>query len=195
VRIVFTTRLHSKRTEYLSIATSFVTELLRDVEAEYERIKGLLFEPNRRWAPSDIIRAATLIPVDWGVYAWFSKEDRTVAYIGKAAGKNGLRRRIVDVYLNPDWLETRSERIRDEDQFQKNNPVLVKGKLAIDKGSFRKNVARKHGLKAGVESVEYLTQHFMVSYAALDGYSKEEIVEIEGRLIREFKPEFNTSGK
>jgi len=154
-----------------------------------------LVNRSRRILPDDIINRKVSIPKVNGIYGWFALDGGRIAYIGKATGTGGLQRRIVKRYLNPDSLETRDGRIRDLDKFQIEHPVYVNGKLAIDKGSFRKNVARKYLLKAGQESVDYLIQNFAVSYVVLEGLSPDVIVEIEERLIKRFRPEFNVYGK
>ncbi|MNO56115.1 hypothetical protein D3C76_466230 [compost metagenome] len=41
------------------------------------------------------------IPLDIGIYAWFTKVNKELIYIGKATGSGGLRKRIWSQHLNP----------------------------------------------------------------------------------------------
>ena len=152
--------------------------------------KKRLLESTRH-APSKI--NANDVPKEMGLYAWFTKMGNRLVYIGKAAGKKGLRQRIVKQHLNPNYLETIISRHSKKDQFQLDNPIYKNGKIGIDKSAFRKNVARQKKLKAGKESVTYLKRAFNFSFIATNSLSGDEIRELEKKLIAEFNPEYNVS--
>ncbi|MCQ4085870.1 hypothetical protein [Saccharibacillus sp. JS10] len=133
------------------------------------------------------------IPIDVGLYAWFSKVDEELIYIGKATGSGGLRRRIWSQHLNPLYLECRKNKFTSKDAFQVNNPVIHNDKIGIDKSAFRKSVARKYSLLAGNDSVQYLKKHYMIAFESYGDLSAIEIADLEKELIIKMKPKFNFS--
>ncbi len=142
-----------------------------------------------RHAPSKL--NAEVVPKKRGLYAWFTKRGDRLIYIGIAIGKKGLYKRIMKQHLNPNYLETRTERYTSKDEFQLQHPIYTNGKIAIDKSAFRKNVARAKRLRAGAESVSYLRRVLNVSFLVTDALSDEEITKLEKELIAKLRPEFN----
>ncbi|WP_068785182.1 GIY-YIG nuclease family protein [Paenibacillus phocaensis] len=133
------------------------------------------------------------IPISIGIYAWFTKDTDELIYIGKATGKGGLRKRIWSQHLNPKYLESRKNKFTAKDSYQVNNPIYHNNQLVIDKSAFRKNVSRAFLLKAGVESVEYITNNFLFAFKAFNIDEVDTVVELEKQLIQEIKPRLNIS--
>lgn len=50
------------------------------------------------------------LPREIGVYCWIDKRTKELVYIGSATGERGLRGRIWEQHLNPNYLETRKEK-------------------------------------------------------------------------------------
>lgn len=133
------------------------------------------------------------IPLDIGIYAWFTKVNKELIYIGKATGSGGLRKRIWSQHLNPVYLECRTSKFTSKDFFQVNNPVHHNNKVGIDKSAFRKSVARKYSILAGNNSVEYLKSNYLIAFESYHNLSAAEIATLEKELIIKFKPKFNIS--
>jgi len=130
------------------------------------------------------------IPKEIGLYAWFSKNNGELVYIGKATGNGGLRRRIWSQHLNPKYLESRNLKFSAKDNYQLCNPVLVNNRIVIDKSAFRKNVSRYYSLKAGIESVEFIKEHFMIAFESFEDSDKLKVIDLEKQLILDLKPKF-----
>lgn len=135
------------------------------------------------------------IPVEIGVYAWYTKSNEELIYIGKATGKGGLRKRIWSQHLNPKYLECRTSKFTSKDSFQVDNPVLHNNKIGIDKSAFRKSVARKYFLLAGNDSVQYLKSNYLIAFESYKNLSTAEIATLEKELIFKMKPSFNITYK
>lgn len=135
------------------------------------------------------------VPKQPGLYVWYSKATGEPAYVGSAVGENGLRRRICQQHLNPRYLEKRPTKLGNKDWYQLENPILVNDVIAVDKSAFRKNVARKHQLKAGKESVGYLKDNFCVSFMVLQDCEKNRLLELENEAIKVLNPTYNLRGK
>ena len=135
------------------------------------------------------------IPVDIGVYAWFTKANEELIYIGKATGNGGLRKRIWSQHLNPKYLECRTSKFTSKDSFQVNNPVLHNKKIGIDKSAFRKSVAREYSLLAGNDSVQYLKNNYLIAFVSYKNLSAAEISILEKEFIIKMKPKFNITHK
>jgi hypothetical protein len=129
-----------------------------------------------------------VIPKSTGLYAWFTKDAEKIVYIGVAQGKNGLHQRIIKQHLNPKYLETRESKFKEKDQFQ-----VVKGRKAIDKSAFRKNVARRHSLVPGQESVEFIRKHFLLSFIVFRDDNKTDLRGLESKVIEMAEPIYNIS--
>ncbi len=135
------------------------------------------------------------IPKEIGLYAWILRKTRKISYIGSAVGVGGLRRRICFQHLNPRYLEARKEKFTSRDSFQVNHPMRIKGKVAICKSAFRRNIARAHCLMAGEECVEYIKRNFLLSFVIFGDNEKELVKEIEKSLILTIKPKYNIAYK
>jgi hypothetical protein len=143
-----------------------------------------------------IILTTNHIPYEIGLYVWISKGSGEIVYIGKATGIKGLRRRIFQQHLNPNYLESRTSKFTDNDIHQvETNPLMLHDRICIDKSSFRKSVARYHLLTAGEESVSFLKQNFYVAFESFMSNQKAYVIETEARLIKEIKPLYNNKGK
>mgnify|MGYP003351133194 CR=1 FL=1 len=57
------------------------------------------------------------VPKSKGIYLWLNHQNEIV-YVGIALGKNGLRHRICNQHLNPDYLEFREAKQNSKDIFQ-----------------------------------------------------------------------------
>ena len=105
-----------------------------------------------------------VLPETAGVYCWIDKATKGIVYVGSATGNKGLRNRIWHQHLNPNYLESRADKFTRYDLFQINHPIYINNKVAIDKSTFRKSVARRYLLKAGEESVKYILEHYLLSF-------------------------------
>jgi hypothetical protein len=132
------------------------------------------------------------VPSQPGLYVWYSVSDGAVLYVGKATGRGGLRRRICSQHLNPNYLESRPERLRPEDEFQRNCAVLVGGKVCVDKSVFRRGLGRRFKLAPGEGTVRYICENLAVAWLTADLLG--DIPKCELDLIRELKPKLNVSG-
>jgi predicted RNA-binding protein with PUA-like domain len=130
-----------------------------------------------------------VIPKKIGIYAWFWAKDDKLVYVGKATGKDGLYQRIIRQHLNPDYLLTDKNKWNEKDVFQAQNPAILKGKPAIDKSAFRKNISRGHKLQPGIDSVEYIKNNFTLRFLNIS--RKEDIFSLEKELISFYKPKYN----
>ena len=130
------------------------------------------------------------IPRTRGVYCFWTP-DGDAAYVGKAAGKNGLRGRILLQHLNPVYLEPREKVWSRNDQAQAAKNVMRNGKTVIEKSMFRKHLARRHDLAPGTECLSYLLNKFFVSYVEMPDATGAEIKNAETLLIRDLKPSYN----
>ena len=133
------------------------------------------------------------IPKETGLYAWFPKHTNEIIYVGIAAGKGGLYRRIVAQHLNCKYLEARTQKFTNKDDYQLSHPIYLSGKVAIDKSAFRKNVAREQKLRAGEESVNYILRNFDLAY--ISDQDTSQIKNWETDIIKEKSPKYNIRGK
>lgn len=144
--------------------------------------------------PGMILETPDMITTEKGIYAFTDKLwPNFFVYVGCATGEGGLYQRIVEQHLNPSYLETRAEKHivgKDDYQMEEGNHAIINGKPAIDKSSFRKNLARKERLKVS-ETVDYILHHFMLQYLPLPDYTDDELYEIEKAIIAESKPIYN----
>ena len=131
------------------------------------------------------------LPKDIGIYAWIEKESNSIVYIGTATSKYGLYQRIWNQHLNPNYLETRKHVISEQDIYQIENPIYHNGKLAIDKSSFRRKLARRYLLLAGHESVEFIKKHFSLSICIYPPDEREKVVHRGKMLINTHQPFYN----
>jgi len=106
-----------------------------------------------------------LLPTDIGIYAWIDKRTMNVVYVGTALGRRGLRQRIWYQHLNPNYLETRKEKFARADFFQLEHPIYKDGRVALDKSSFRKSIARRYLLRSGMETVNYIKEHYLCAFS------------------------------
>jgi len=131
------------------------------------------------------------IPKEIGLYTLIDKETKAISFIGTATGKNGLYHRIWNQHLNPVYLETRKHIFTTLDIYQLEHPIYHNNQLAIDKSTFRKKVARKYLLKAGTESVNYIKEHFLLSFAIYPPEQQETVMEKAKMLIALHQPIYN----
>lgn len=136
-----------------------------------------------------------ILPDKKGIYFWFQKEDDRLVYIGIALGKKGLKGRILKQHLNPGHLDFREDKQNVEDAYQLEHAVAktddqgntLKG---IDKGFFRKAIAREKHLKPGAETVDYIKNNYYLKYWISD--DSEELKRLEETLIVEHSPLYNS---
>ena len=133
----------------------------------------------------DEIRAVA--PSDPGIYIWWSKGDLAPVYIGVALNRRGLLGRVVRQHLCPTYLELRVKKT------DKASLVAVyKGRGAIEKSVFRKKISHQFGVLPGIQCVEFIKEHFLVSFMPLPEIARKDILEIEGQLIARHNPRYNT---
>jgi hypothetical protein len=134
------------------------------------------------------------VPTDRGVYIWYTLDQSSPAYIGKATGKTGLRGRVLRQHLNANYLETRASKITPKDQSQLSHGIFLNGKPAIEKSAFRKHLARSHDLAPGEPTVEFIKANFSVQLIPLPGLTDDEIRFVENKLVQALRPKLNVIG-
>lgn len=134
------------------------------------------------------------VPTDRGVYIWYTLDQSSPAYIGKATGKTGLRGRVLRQHLNANYLETRVSKITSKDQSQLSHRILLNGKPAIEKSVFRKHLARSHDLPPGKATVEFIEANFRVQLIPLPDLTNDEIRIVEDKLVQVLGPKLNVIG-
>jgi len=132
------------------------------------------------------------VPSQQGLYVWYATDSGEVYYVGKAAGRGGLRRRIGRQHLNPKYLETRPERFRPGDEFQLSCGVEAGGRVCVDKSVFRRNLGRLFGLAPGDRTVQYIREKLAVAWLTADLLG--DITKCELDLIRQLRPKLNAIG-
>ena len=161
------------------------------IEETYLKVLRCL-DNDRPVTPSEL--GVDDVPTDKGVYIWYTLDQSSPAYIGKATGKTGLRGRVLRQHLNVNYLETRASKITSKDQSQLSHRVLVNGKPAIEKSVFRKHLARSHDLAPGKATVEFIKTHFNVRLIPLPDLTDDEIRFVEGKLVQALCPKLNVVG-
>jgi hypothetical protein len=134
------------------------------------------------------------VPTEKGVYIWYTLDQSSPAYIGKATGKTGLRGRVLRQHLNANYLETRVSKISSKDQRQLSHRILLNGKPAIEKSVFRKHLARSHDLAPGEATVKFIKANFDVHLIPLPDLTDDEIRFVEDKLVQALKPKLNVMG-
>ena len=134
------------------------------------------------------------VPTERGVYIWYALDQSVPAYIGKAAGKTGLRGRVLRQHLNAKYLETRVSKFTSKDENQLSHQILLNGKPAIEKSVFRKHLARSHDLAPGQATVEFIEANFRVQLIPLPGLTDNEIRTVEDKLVQALSPKLNIVG-
>ena len=86
------------------------------------------FKQNELWSLENIQKED--IPKIKGLYAYISKDDNSIQYIGSSVAKNGLRTRIWSQHLNEKYLEPRIPKKatpEDKAQLEKghSNPIRM----------------------------------------------------------------------
>jgi hypothetical protein len=132
------------------------------------------------------------VPAHRGLYVWYSISSDAVLYVGKATGEGGLRRRIYSQHLNPKYLESRPEKLRAADEFQRSCGVMASGRICVDKSVFRRSLGRRFRLVPGVGTVQYIRDNLAVAWLTADQLG--DIPKAERDLIRELKPILNVNG-
>jgi len=168
-----------------SVTTKVSRERMRAKDAIETLARGIKYDPHRL--------GNEVIPKSTGLYAWFTRDDKEIVYIGVAQGKNGLHQRIIKQHLNPKYLETRESKFTEKDQYQLEHPVIVKGRKAIDKSAFRKNVARNNSLSPGQESVDFIRNSFLLSFIVFRDGNKADLQKLEEAVIKIKEPKYNVS--
>ena len=132
-----------------------------------------------------------VIPRDKGVYIWWSRRTGKAVYVGIALNrKNGLLGRVLRQHLNPKYLEYRPDKTRNAKR-----TVVLNGKKVRENSVFRKAISEKYNLDPGVECVDYIMKHFLVSFFPMKTSSIEKIKQKEQLLIKDLKPDFNKQYK
>ena len=134
------------------------------------------------------------VPTERGVYIWYALDQSVPAYIGKAAGKTGLRGRVLRQHLNAKYLETRASKFTSRDENQLSHQILLNGKPAIEKSVFRKHLARSHDLAPGQATVEFIEANFRVQLIPLPDLTDNEIRTVEDKLVQALSPKLNIVG-
>lgn len=145
----------------------------------------------------NLTNAKVEVPTDKGIYLW-TTNDEVVVYIGIALGKNGLRHRICNQHLNPEYLEFRETKHNSKDSFQLEHAIVKirsnnQVRKGIDKSSFRKSIGRKLSIKPGTSTCDYILKNLKLKILTHD--DSAFIKELEKNLIVLFQPIFNTSHK
>lgn len=132
------------------------------------------------------------IPKEIGLYTLIEKETNTIVYIGTATNnKQGLYQRIWSQHLNPKYLEVRKEVFTELDIYQLENPIFHNDQVAIDKSSFRRKIARRYLLTAGEECVQYIKEHFLLSFTVFPPDEVEQVLHQSKMLIQTHQPFYN----
>jgi hypothetical protein len=134
------------------------------------------------------------VPSAPGIYVWYRKTDKRPFYVGRAAGRKGLRHRIWAQHLNPAYLEGRAEKINQADWFQFSCAVVVRGQPRIDKSVFRRNVGRRERIGPGQPTVDFIRERLELAWVVLP---QSDIALLERDLIAQFAAEgdlYNLSG-
>jgi len=131
-----------------------------------------------------------VIPRDKGLYVWWSRRRGKAVYVGIALNRNGLLGRVLRQHLNPKYLEYRSDKTSNAKR-----TVVLNGKKACEKSVFRKAISEKYNIDPGVECVDYIMKHFLVSFFPMKTSSIEKIKQKEQLLIKDIKPSFNKQYK
>ena len=148
----------------------------------------LLYETRQ---PAKSLNRST-IPAKHGLYVWYCIASDEVFYVGKATGRGGLRRRVGGQHLNPKYVETRPERFRPKDEYQRSCAVSVGGKVCVDKSVLRRSLGRLFRIAPGKASVQYILDTLAVAWITAEHIS--DIPKCEAELIRELKPKLNVCG-
>jgi len=144
-----------------------------------------------------IAKGKANVPSKKGLYMWVEKNSKEVVYIGIALSKYGLHRRINLQHLNPNYLEYRKERYILKDRYQIRFAVTKKTKLGaivakgIDKSVFRRAVGRKHRIKPGQNTVNFIIENYCLKFFCMANEIK--IKTVEKMLINKCQPIYNTS--
>ncbi|WP_308923507.1 hypothetical protein [Janthinobacterium sp. J1-1] len=154
----------------------------------YEELKELLAITHN---PMTLTRE--MVPTLPGLYVWRSKHDDSIEYIGKASGKNGLRGRVWCQHLNPIYLESRPDKIAQDDA-QRGFNILHNGKLCIDKSVFRRSIGKAHQLSPGVETVRHIRENCTIAWVTFSSDLLEYIPRWELDLIKDYPPRLNKAG-
>ena len=134
-----------------------------------------------------------------GIYFWFDRESKDLVYIGIAVGKLGLKGRIINQHLNPNYLEYRDSKQSSKDQFQLSHAKCRISKESgekqkgIDKSSFRKSIGRNMQIAPGESTVHFIKEHLLVSIYYCEDINA--VKNLEKELINIHQPKFNTSHK
>jgi hypothetical protein len=116
-----------------------------------------------------------------------------VIYIGTATGVGGLRNRIGH-HLSPRYLESRSEELRPEDQFQLSCGVLLNGRPAVDKSVFRRSLGRSLKLSPGEGTVDHIRQNLSVGWVTFSPKDAGTVLGLWDALIKLQRPRLNVRG-
>ena len=139
----------------------------------------------------DPTQIGKVIPRDKGLYIWWSRRTGKAVYVGIALNrKNGLLGRVLRQHLNPKYLESRPDKTRNAER-----TVVLNGKKVRENSVFRKAISEKYNLDPGVECVDYIIKHFLVSFFPMKTSPIEKIKQKEQLLIKDLKPSFNKQYK
>lgn len=147
---------------------------------------GLSIKSFTKYSP---ISRRQLPPSNPGIYICVD-HNLEILYVGSATGKKGLRGRICGQHLNRKYVESRQERWSYLDSYQAGNPLLIAGKLAIDKSTLRKKVGRKYRLYVH-ETTDFLIKNFFFYWCELISFNREKVLSIEKELILVTRPSLN----
>ena len=137
------------------------------------------------------------VPKSKGIYLWLNHQNEIV-YVGIALGKNGLRHRICNQHLNPEYLEFREAKHNSKDVFQLGHPIVKirsnnQAKKGIDKSSFRKSIGRKLEIPPGHDTCNFILKNLRLKVLANEDASY--VKELEKNLISTHQPIFNSTYK
>ena len=110
---------------------------------------------------------SNIVPKKIGVYLWRTKKDNTIIYVGRAFGKEGLYKRIINQHLSNSYT----------------------------KSVLRKQISEENNLNLKEESADFIRANFAFSFIAFENEMKNIASLIEILLIKEFKPKYNRAEK
>lgn len=145
----------------------------------------------------NLFNARNEVPASRGIYLW-TTHNNDIVYIGIALGKNGLRHRICNQHLNPEYLEFRETKHNSKDSFQLEHAIVKirsnnQIKNGIDKSSFRKSIGRKLSIKPGASTCDYILENLKLKI--LTHEDSAFVKELEKNLIVFIQPIFNSTHK
>jgi hypothetical protein len=133
-----------------------------------------------------------IVPINKGIYIWFSNETDDVIYIGTGSSDRGLYARIIGQHLRPAYIEYREKvHSKVKDVYQLKHPIIGDrdGAPGVDQSVLRRGVGRKYNIKPGEGTVNYIKNNLYLKFFKVD--DKEELMILEKQLILKHSPLLN----